>query len=100
MGNRLLDQYSLLHFASGVIAYFLGLEFKTWSILHIIFEIVENSPMGISFINNYLTFWPGGKPESDAIVNQFGDTIAALLGWACAYWLDLLGKKYNWYNTS
>ena len=55
MGNALLDQYSLLHFATGIVAYFWDVEFIMWTIMHIGFELVENTSQGMKFINNYLT---------------------------------------------
>ena len=98
MGLNFLDQYSYLHFASGVIVYFFGISLKNWIILHIIFEILENTEYGIHFINTYLTFWPGGKPHSDSIINMTGDTIFSILGWLSAYFLDTIGNKYGWYS--
>ena len=88
MGNLIFDQYTLLHFAVGVVAYFFDINFLLWFIIHTIFEVVENTPYGINFINRYLFFWPGGKPKADSIVNSVGDTLGAMLGWLCAKALD------------
>jgi hypothetical protein len=99
MGLYLLDQYSLLHVASGIIAYFWGLNLKTWIILHIIFEIIENTPMGINFINNYIYIWPGGKNRSDSLFNMSGDVLSGIIGWLSAYYLDKLGQQYGWYKS-
>lgn len=81
MGTRLFDQYSLLHFAVGIVAYFFGISFKSWNLLHIVFELTENSDFGMKLINQYLVFWPGGKNYSDAIVNQIGDVAIGAVGW-------------------
>lgn len=97
MGLRFADQYSLLHFASGVVAYFVGVPLIAWIILHAIFEIVENSAFGMGLINK-VSFWPGGKPQADALINSIGDEFFAVLGWIVAYWVDYLGKKYGWYG--
>ena len=97
MGKRFLDQYSLLHFASGVIAYFFDISWGMWFLLHTIFEFVENTNTGIDIINNYITIWPGGKPEPDSFVNSIGDTILAMVGWLCAFYLDQIGIQRNWY---
>ena len=43
--------------------------------------------MGMNIINKYITFWPGGKPRADTIINSFGDTIGAVIGWISAYYL-------------
>ena len=97
MGNRTFDQYTYLHFAVGIIAYFWNISLLNWIILHTIFEILENSQMGINFINKHIVFWPGGKPKPDSIINNIGDTYGAILGWSSAYFLDKIGDKYGWY---
>lgn len=98
MGFRFADQYSLLHFSTGVIAYFLGVEWSVWLGLHTLFEVVENSKWGISMINNHFKwFWPGGKETSDSLLNSVGDTVFTMLGWFCAKYLNQLGKKNSWH---
>ena len=54
--------------------------------------------MGINIINQYIVFWPGGKPKSDTIINIVGDTFGAIVGWLSAYYLDNLGNNYKWYD--
>ena len=98
MGKYLFDQYSLLHFSVGVVAYFWGFKFPTWAFAHLIFEIIENSKLGMKFINS-LYFWPGGKPEADTFINILGDNIVGLLGWLLAKYLDNLGAKLGWYKA-
>ena len=98
MGNQLLDQYSILHFATGVVAYFVGVSGTKWFFIHVGFEIVENTQVGMDFINNNLTFWPGGKPRADAFINMVGDTAAAMLGWWVAQQVEITGKKRKWYS--
>ena len=97
MGNQLLDQYSLLHFASGVVAFHWGLEPLTWFLAHASFEFAENTVPGMNFINKYLTWWPGGKPKPDTFMNILGDNIAAQAGYWFAKWLDDEGEKRGWY---
>ena len=99
MGNRLFDQYTYLHFASGIIAYFWGLRLKTFIILHIIFEIIENTKIGMNIINKYIyKFSPMRKNYPDNFINMAGDTISGILGWLSAYYLDQIGNKYGWYD--
>lgn len=98
MGNKLFDQYTYLHFAVGIIVYFWNISFLNWLILHTIFEILENSQIGINFINKYMTFWPGGKERPDTIINIIGDTCGTTFGWLSAYYLDKIGNKYGWYT--
>lgn len=101
MGNRFMDQYSLLHVATGIVAYFWNISLLNWTLIHLLFEIVENQPTGMMFINKYMKkSWPGGKPNSDHLINSMGDQLFAMIGWAMAYYLDEMGKKYNWYNIS
>ena len=100
MGQLFLDQYSLIHFASGIIAYFWGIDMPKWLLAHIAFEIAENTPTGMKFINKTLTFWPGGKPRQDALINILGDNVAAILGWILASKVDTAGKQKNWYEAA
>lgn len=98
MGLQFIDQYTYLHFSTGIIAYFFGISPKYWIICHTIFEIIENTNFGINIINNYFPYWPGGKPYADSFTNIVGDTIFAIFGWLSAYYLDKLGAKYGWYK--
>ncbi len=97
MGNHFFDQYIYLHFAVGIVVYFWNISLLNWIILHTIFEFLENTQMGVNIINKYIVFWPGGKPKSDTIINNVGDTFGAVLGWLSAYYLDKLGYNYKWY---
>lgn len=97
MGKQILDQFSLLHVAVGVVAYFWGLPLLVAVCIHIVFEIVENTTWGISFINNWLTVWPGGKPYSDGLINRVTDTLTFAGGWLIAAWLDAVGVERGWY---
>lgn len=99
MGYQLFDQYTYLHLASGIIAYFWGLSFWFWFIIHTIFEILENTSQGIWFINNIIQVWPGGKSRPDLFINIIGDTIGAILGWISAYYLDQIGYQRGWYKN-
>ena len=96
MGKFTFDQFTYLHFASGIIAYFWGLPIYVWFILHTIFEVLENSKFGIKLINK-IFFWPGGKPKADSFINSVGDTIGGMIGWGSAYLVDNIGNKYGWY---
>ena len=90
MGSSILDKYSYLHFATGILAYFWGISIQTWFILNILFEIIENTNIGIYTINNYFKFCPGGKPSSDTMINRVSDIIFSLCGWISSYYLDKL----------
>lgn len=98
MGHKLFDQYSLLHFSVGVIGYFFGIDFYLFVLINILFEIVENSSMGVSFINQYLgNIWPGGKNGSDTIINSISDIFFCIIGWLSGYYLDKISNYYGWH---
>ena len=61
MGELLFDKYSALHFLSGYVAYHFYVPLIIWIIIHIIFEILENTNTGMYIITNYIKIWPGGK---------------------------------------
>lgn len=98
MGKYLFDQFTFLHFSVGAVAYFWGLNLRTWIIIHFLFEIIENTSWGMKIINNYLKFWPGGKPKADSLLNILGDHIGAFLGWLSAMYLDKIGSELGWYQ--
>ena len=82
MGQTPFDKYSLLHFLSGVGAKYVGLDFYTWCVVHLVFEATENTESGIKFINDNFPWWPGGgKTEADSWSNIYGDQTSALVGW-------------------
>lgn len=94
-----MDQYSLLHFAVGIIAYFWGFSWQHTLLGHIAFEYLENTPWGIHFINRYFTYWPGGKPYADSLVNQTTDTIFTMIGWFISLKADELATENNLYKA-
>jgi hypothetical protein len=88
MGSVGVDGYSVLHFLFGMLAYLLYIPLFTWALLHILFEIVENSFQGKTFIDEHLKWWIGGKKDPDTIGNSISDEIVAVLGWLFASVLD------------
>jgi hypothetical protein len=98
MGTYLFDQYTVLHLATGIVAYFFGVSWYSWLFWHTVFEYVENTPNGMHIINTYLKVWPGGKPHADTFINNVGDTIGAMVGWMIAYVIDVEGTKRGWYH--
>jgi hypothetical protein len=87
MGKTFMDEYSLLHAAVGVVAYFWGISLENWMILHSVFEILENTDVGMKFINTYVKMCPGGKTRKDTCLNSVSDTIFAMVGWIIAYYV-------------
>ena len=97
MGYRFIDQYSYLHFVVGATIFYWNISLFHWFLLHTLFEIVENTSTGIYIINNYITFWPGGKPKADTLINNLGDTVFAILGWLSALLITSQGEKLKLY---
>jgi hypothetical protein len=94
MGTQLVDRYTYLHFAVGIVAYFWNISILNWIIIQIIFEYLENTQIGMNYINKYITIWPGGKSSPDSVTNIIGDICSGSLGWLSAYYLDkLINKK-------
>ena len=103
MGYRLLDQYSLLHFATGIVLYFWNIPFLVAVVGHVIFEAIENTRAGMDFINKYFIYpgyfsWPGGKNKADTALNQFGDNLTFAVGWLIAAYVDVTGVKRGWFE--
>ena len=92
METRFIDQYAILHFSAGVIAYFLKIDISLWFILHAIFELIQGTRTPVPFINKNILSWPSGVYTPETMINRLGDQLMATLGWLCAYWLD---KKFS-----
>ena len=98
MGLGFADQYSILHFSVGSVAYFWNLSFITAILIHTVFELMENTNIGMKLINKYFIHpgffsWPGGKNYADSKLNIFGDTIFFALGWLISSFLDIVGRQ-------
>ena len=98
--HDLFDQYSLLHFASGVTAYFWGFTPWKWILGHLAWEAFENSSVGLKLVNKYW-HWTGRKAPMvrDSLANTVGDNISAQAGYWSAKWLDDYGKDHDWYGS-
>jgi hypothetical protein len=99
----MFDQYSILHFAVGVIMFFWNFSFINGFAIHALFEYLENTPSGMALINKYfvgkgMLRWPGGKYQADGYWNTFGDNLAFAIGYGCAYLLNMMGVEYKWYQ--
>ena len=93
MGLRVFDQYSILHFAVGVVAYFWSVSLFVVIMAHILFEFIENTQVGMDIINTYfIGWWPGGKTHPDSLLNRTSDTIFTGIGWLVSYQLDKMYK--------
>ena len=86
MGVFFTDKFSLLHFSTGIIAYYWSVTLFNWFVIHALYEVIENTTWGMKLINN-ITLWPGVKCKSDTIMNQVGDQFYAMLGWILSYFI-------------
>ena len=57
MGELFTDKYSIYHFSSGVIAYYFGVSFLKWFIIHAVYELLENSRLQKEL--DKIEIWPG-----------------------------------------
>jgi len=97
MGIYFTDKYSLLHFASGIIAYYWNITIFYWFIFHAMYEVIENRPTVVKMIDR-IPLWPGGKKSPDKIINSIGDQFYAILGWLFTH--VYLTSLYGGYNTN
>ena len=77
--ENLLDQYSLFHFAIGIIFYFFGISLPFLLLKYTIFIILENTKNGIKFMNKYMKFWPDKK--KDDVIGSIRNLFLAFFGW-------------------
>jgi hypothetical protein len=101
MGGALFDQYSLLHGAVGILAYFWQVPLVVAIVLHGVFEWAENTETGMALINRVFVRegafgWPGAKKAADSLVNRVGDTVAFGVGWLVAEGVDWWGGQQHW----
>lgn len=95
MSKVFTDQFSLLHFATGIVAYYIGLSLPVWFLLHAAFEIFEDTEFGVRIINKvFKNIWPGGgKRVPDSFVNsELGDNFYAVLGWIFSWYIHKNGS--------
>ena len=91
MGEYFTDNFSILHFASGIIFYYVGISFSTSFVAHIFFEAIENQDFSLEIINK-TGWWHGGKDKADSVINSLGDQFYFCLGWLVSKYLDYDNK--------
>ena len=85
--DNFVTVYTLVHFASGIVAERLGISLFGWIAIHTLFEIWENSTPGIRFFrekDSILHKISGLNWRSyggDTLANSLFDSFAAILGW-------------------
>ena len=96
MGIKLFDEYSLLHFAVGIVFFFWKIRLSHVILLHILFEYLENTLEGINLINKFIPMWPGGKEKPDSILNSTGDILSSVIGWLVSYIIIRIFKNKHY----
>lgn len=89
MGVYFTDRFSLLHLASGIVAYYWGISFMVWFVAHAAFEFIENTSVGMRLIR-LIKIWPGGKSHADSLLNSTGDLFYSCIGWVFAHYFSKL----------
>jgi hypothetical protein len=89
MGVYFTDRFSLLHLATGIVAFYWGISFTAWFVAHAAFELIENTDHGMRVIR-LIKLWPGGKSRADSILNSTGDQFYSCVGWGLAYYSSKL----------
>mgnify|MGYP003989089045 CR=1 FL=1 len=76
----LLDEWSFVHLAGGVLMAQTNLSFAYFLALHTAFEIIENMDQGHGYLSRFGLERTGG----DTLANVIGDTLSATAGWYMA----------------
>jgi len=97
MGVVFIDRFSLLHFSVGALFYTINIDFIYTILAHTVFEIIENAPFGVNFINTHLSFWPGKKRLADTFKNSTSDLLFSIIGWLSAKKIRDIYKIKNIY---
>ena len=94
MGIYFTDKFSLLHFASGIIAYYWNFSLIVWFVFHLLYEVIENTQTVYKLIDKF-PLWPGGKKAPDYYINSLGDQFYSVLGWVFThYYIKYLYGEY------
>ena len=78
MNTSPFDAWSFVHVGGGVIAASLNTTLPTFLLIHTIWEILEQTEE-VSSAMRKVGF---DRDRMDSRTNMFGDTVAALIGWA------------------
>ena len=84
MIKKFFDKNSFIHVFVGSLAYTWGFSIYKLLIIHILFEIAENTSHGLFIANQYFYVWPNGERKAESITNIIGDIISAIFGWFLA----------------
>jgi hypothetical protein len=93
MDQYAFDEFSMAHFAFGILSFQTGVSFVSLAILYTIFKVIGNISIGKYVIDSYLTPVLGYKLYSESFKNIVADLSMCFLGWFAGFLL--LKKEYN-----
>ena len=97
MDQNAFDEYSIIHFSIGLLAYQSGFSFITLVIFYSIFKIFGNTSFGINIIDKYVSPIFGYKLFPESYKNIISDLGICLFGWFLGYFT--LDKEFNFITT-
>ena len=89
----LIDRYSYLNFAIGIICFFSGISLKTLFIIRVLYFLIKNNKARIKYLNKYI-LWPK-QQNNDHLAKQIVDILLSLFGWLSANYKDIIIKRYR-----
>ena len=99
--SKIFDNYTYLHFAAGIIAYYWGFTLLEWTVFHLFLDIFERTDFGKKVLHFFIRIWPGRDDNLlESYYNVFGDSASAVLGWLSAYLLDIMLQKIGLYQKT
>ena len=85
MDQYAFDEYSIVHFAIGVLTFQAGFSFVTLAIVYAIFKIFSNMSLGMYVIDTYVTPLLGYKLFPESFKNIGSDLGMCFLGWLIGF---------------
>lgn len=84
----MIQIHTPFHFISGVIAYYIGFPLIPFIILHILWEIVDNTRYFRDRSIKMFSWLPFLAYRLDTVYNSQTDNIFAILGWYTGKWIS------------
>jgi hypothetical protein len=81
MDQYAFDEYSIVHFAIGVLTFQAGFSFVTLAIIYAVFKIFSNISLGMYVIDKYFTRFIDYKLYPESFKNIGSDLGMCFLGW-------------------
>jgi len=85
MDQYAFDEYSVVHFAIGLLTFQAGFSFLTLAIVYAIFKVFSNVSLGMYVIDTYVTPLLGYKLFPESFKNIGSDLGMCFLGWLVGF---------------